>query len=71
MDDIFGRKIKYKDARTQWDGRRVYKGDYTEKQPQLDPQKYLKKVPCGQCNGTGINMNEYAKEACDVIANAI
>mgnify|MGYP003318258086 CR=1 FL=1 len=42
MDDIFGRKIKYKDARTQWDGRRVYKGDYTEKQPQLDPQKYLK-----------------------------
>ena len=36
-----------------------------------DPQKYLKKVPCGQCNGTGTNMNEYAKEACDVIANAI
>ena len=30
MDDIFGRKIKYKDARTQWDGKRVYKGDYTE-----------------------------------------
>ena len=42
MDDIFGRKIKYKDARTQWDGMRVFKGDYTEKQPQLDPQKYLK-----------------------------
>tara|TARA_B100001029_G_C14852617_1_gene334583 strand:- start:320 stop:520 length:201 start_codon:yes stop_codon:yes gene_type:complete len=36
-----------------------------------DPQRYLKKVPCGKCNGTGINMNEYAKEACDVIANAI
>jgi len=42
IDDIFGRKIKYKDARTQWDGKRVYKGDYTEKHPQLDPQKFLK-----------------------------
>jgi len=42
MDDIFGRKIKYKDARTQWDGMRVYKGDFTTKQPQLEPQKFLK-----------------------------
>tara|TARA_R100000805_G_C3620685_1_gene124449 strand:+ start:1742 stop:2731 length:990 start_codon:yes stop_codon:yes gene_type:complete len=42
MDDIFGRKIKYKDARTQWDGKRVYKGDFTPKHPQLEPQKYMK-----------------------------
>ena len=36
-----------------------------------NPQKYLKKVPCDQCDGTVINMNEYVKEACDGIANAI
>ena len=36
-----------------------------------NPQKYLKKVPCDQCNGTGIIINKYAKETCDGIANAI
>jgi len=36
-----------------------------------NPQKYLKKVPCDRCNGTGMNMKGYAKETCDVIANAI
>ena len=36
-----------------------------------NPQKYLKKVPCDQCNGTGINMKGYPKETCDGITNAI
>ena len=36
-----------------------------------NPQKYLKKVPCDQCNGTGLNLKEGAKETCDGIANVI
>ena len=36
-----------------------------------NPQKYLKKVPCDQCNGTGVNLKEDAKETCDGIANFI
>jgi len=37
IDDRFGRKIRYKDARTEWNGLRVHKKDYESKQPQLDP----------------------------------
>ena len=36
-----------------------------------NPQKYLKKVSCDQCNGTGIKMKEHAKETYDCIANTI
>ena len=36
-----------------------------------NPQKYLKKVPCDQCNGTGENLKEDVKETCDGIANVI
>ena len=39
IDDRSGFKIKYKDARTEWNGFRVYKGDWEPKQPQLDPGK--------------------------------
>ena len=41
IDDRSGFKIKYKDARTEWNGFRVYKGDWEPKQPQLDPGKYV------------------------------
>ena len=41
IDDRSGFKIKYKDARTEWTGFRVYKGDWEPKQPQLDPQNYI------------------------------
>jgi len=37
IDDRFGRKIRYKDARTEWNGLRVHKKDYESKHPQLDP----------------------------------
>ena len=39
IDDRFGRKIRYKDARTEWNGLRVHKSDYENKHPQLDPVK--------------------------------
>ena len=41
IDDRSGFKIKYKDARTEWNGFRVYKGDWEPKQPQLDPEMYI------------------------------
>ena len=41
IDDRSGFKIKYKDARTEWKGTRVYKGDFESKHPQLEPQKYI------------------------------
>tara|TARA_R110002050_G_scaffold25562_4_gene68075 strand:- start:359 stop:1276 length:918 start_codon:yes stop_codon:yes gene_type:complete len=41
IDDRSGWKIKYKDARTEWTGFRVYKGDWEPKQPQLDPEMYI------------------------------
>tara|TARA_R110001632_G_scaffold92812_2_gene198085 strand:+ start:1249 stop:2061 length:813 start_codon:yes stop_codon:yes gene_type:complete len=41
IDDRSGFKIKYKDARTEWTGFRVYKGDWEPKQPQLDPGMYI------------------------------
>ena len=41
IDDRSGFKIKNKDARTEWNGFRVYKGDWEPKQPQLDPGKYI------------------------------
>ena len=37
IDDRSGRKIRYKDARTEWNGLRVHKNDWEGKQPQLDP----------------------------------
>jgi len=39
IDDRSGRKIRYKDARTEWNGLRVHKKDYESKHPQLDPVK--------------------------------
>ena len=44
IDDRSGFKVKYKNARTEWTGSRVYKGDFESKHPQLEPQKYLKKT---------------------------
>ena len=41
IDDRSGSKIRYKDARTEWTGFRVYKGDWEPKQPQLDPEMYI------------------------------
>ena len=43
ISDRSGWKIKYKNARTEWTGARVAKDEWEEKQPQLDPQKYLRK----------------------------
>ena len=37
IDDRSGRKIRYKDARKEWNGLRVHKHDWEGKQPQLDP----------------------------------
>jgi len=42
IDDRSGFKIRYKDARTEWTGFRVYKGDWEPKQPQLDPGMYIR-----------------------------
>jgi hypothetical protein len=39
IDDRSGRKIRYKDARTEWNGLRVYKKDWEPKHPQLTPPK--------------------------------
>jgi len=44
IDDRSGFKVRYKNARTEWTGSRVYKGDFESKHPQLEPQKYLKKT---------------------------
>jgi len=44
IDDRYGRKIRYKDARTEWTGIKVHKSDFESKHPQLEPQKYLKKT---------------------------
>ena len=41
IDDRSGYKIRYKDARTEWNGFRVYKGDWEAKQPQLEPGMYI------------------------------
>ena len=37
IDDRSGFKVKYKNARTEWTGSRVYKGDFESKHPQLTP----------------------------------
>ena len=50
ISDRSGWKIKYKDARTEWTGARVSKQEWEAKQPQLDPQKYLR------ADGTGGNV---------------
>jgi hypothetical protein len=47
ISDRSGWKIKYKDARTEWTGARVSKEEWEAKQPQLDPQKYLKRSAGG------------------------
>jgi hypothetical protein len=47
ISDRSGWKIKYKDARTEWTGARVSKFEWEAKQPQLDPQKYLKRSAGG------------------------
>ena len=47
ISDRSGWKIKYKDARTEWTGARVSKFEWEAKQPQLDPQKYLKRAAGG------------------------
>lgn len=39
IDDRSGRKIRYKDARTEWNGLRVHKKDWEPKHPQLTPPK--------------------------------
>ena len=50
ISDRSGWKIKYKNARTEWTGARVSKQEWEPKQPQLDPQKYLR------ADGTGGNV---------------
>ena len=47
ISDRSGWKIKYKDARTEWTGARVSKFEWEAKQPQLDPQKYIKHAAGG------------------------
>jgi len=47
ISDRTGWKIKYKDARTEWTGARVSKFEWEAKQPQLDPQKYIKHAAGG------------------------
>jgi len=47
ISDRSGWKIKYKDARTEWTGARVSKFEWEAKQPQLDPQKYIKRAAGG------------------------
>ena len=47
ISDRSGWKIKYKDARTEWTGARVSKFEWEAKQPQLDPQKYIKNAAGG------------------------
>ena len=47
ISDRSGWKIKYKNARTEWTGARVSKFEWEAKQPQLDPQKYLKRAAGG------------------------
>jgi len=47
ISDRSGWKIKYKDARTEWTGARVSKFEWEAKQPQLDPQKYIKHTSGG------------------------
>ena len=36
-----------------------------------NPQKYLKKVSCDQCDGTGMVIKEYKKETCNDIHGVI
>jgi len=47
ISDRSGWKIKYKNARTEWTGARVSKFEWEAKQPQLDPQKYIKHAAGG------------------------
>jgi len=49
ISDRSGWKIKYRNARTEWTGARVSKEEWEEKQPQLDPQKWLRRAD-GQGN---------------------
>jgi hypothetical protein len=37
IDDRTGRKIRYRDAKTEWTGARVHKSEFEEKHPNLDP----------------------------------
>jgi hypothetical protein len=39
IDDRTGRKIKYKDAKTEWTGARVSKAEWEGKHPQLTPRR--------------------------------
>ena len=47
ISDRSGWKIKYKNVRTEWTGARVSKFEWEAKQPQLDPQKYIKHAAGG------------------------
>jgi len=39
IDDRTGRKIRYRDARTEWTGLRVHKNEWEEKHPQITPPR--------------------------------
>lgn len=44
IDDVSGFKIRYKDARTQWNKLRVHKREFEERHPQEDPRPRLQTV---------------------------
>ena len=45
IDDRTGRKIKYRDARTEWTGARVHKSEFETKHPQLTPPRVIRADP--------------------------
>ena len=83
IDDRSGFKIRYKDARTEWTGFRVYKGDWEPKQPQLevrlnfaDPQALYeprpdKDVPAGDGLVRTTKVNAFNSLVVDPIGTAL
>ena len=65
IDDRTGRKIRYRDARTEWTGLRVHKNELEEKHPQLtpprvdpEPQNLWNPRPDGDDDGANVDFRE-------------
>ena len=65
IDDRTGRKIRYRDARTEWTGLRVHKNELEEKHPQLtpprvdpEPQSLWNPRPDGDDEGASVDFRE-------------
>ena len=65
IDDRTGRKIRYRDARTEWTGLRVHKNELEEKHPQLtpprvdpEPQNLWNPRPDGDDEGASVDFRE-------------